>query len=1141
MVLHVSSSLNSTCAEIYNCSLDYYANHIPDQNNVTLLLDNGTHFLQNSIMLFEGHQNLTIIGSSGLLIGSEGLPISATEIQCIGRSGLVFMQVHNLNLCNISIINCGGNLVSFSAAAALLLINTFNATLSNIFVKNSIQYGMIGIDMLGSSYLSNCSFVSNVPYANRPGGNMLLSWPNYPDNTCKASNNYTLIHINNSIFAYGRSSGHKASGLHVDYQQSCKTTIIALTNTTFIENSGGSIAIFIEQDKQSQNILYFQLEKVVVMNGSATDDSIAGGMSFVIKGSSPSSQYHLEMKDSLFERNTNKHSLGSAGGLYIGISELVNLTAEISECSFINNTGQKGGAAKINLTNIATDNSQTGLNYTVVMISFTLCRFEQNDASKGGGIFISMYDLLASNFDAYLLDISNCILTHNAAVQGGSALFISNMLSSNQVLSVNMSGNIVEHNKIFDLVSPIFTSAEATIVFEAINVIISNSIFASNIGSGILADHSEIIFTNTVFFASNSAMRGGGLQLSDSQLYLLNGTYLIFENNLANEYGGALYIYERPMTSIQSQPVCFAVFKSSEYDYVKPQLVFKNNKAKYGGNAIYGPQELTSPCIFSSETAHNVIFNFQDASQLFVTSSSLTVAKEICMCDNNEPKCETQNVSIIALPGRAFNLQIATVNYKGEIVPSIVGVKIENEDFLSNSSSITGEFQRTQYQCMNLSYILLSYNPVENITMSILDYSAAHPINFLVHLLSCPVGFTILQEASPKCDCIPQLHQLGITCQIEDETFKTNGNVWIGTNAMSDMVNSSLHTTQNESDSVILFSSSCPFGYCIKGLKRITLDDPDAQCSSNRCGTLCGQCLPGLSISLGRPNCIECSNAYTALLVFVFGAAGLVLIAFLRLFNITISQGSPNPFMFYANVIHVNDTFFFSNRHADPLTAFVSWMNLDFGIESCFYDGMDALQKAFLQFVFPSYLLIVIGIIICVSRRSTRLTRLMGSNSVPVISTLLHLSFFKLFRATVAIFLYTKLHNENGEYLSVWRYDGNVDYHHSSRILLILLSSGVLIFFIIPYILIIVCTPVIIRRGYRICRVPFWRLMPIFDAYLAPYKYKNIARSWNGLTTLLYGILLITSTEVDSAINLLLIAVSGLVLMFLNGLCGGIY
>lgn len=61
MVLQVSSSLNSTCVENFHCSLDYYASHIPSQNNTIFLLDRGTHFLHTSIMLFEGRQNYQLL------------------------------------------------------------------------------------------------------------------------------------------------------------------------------------------------------------------------------------------------------------------------------------------------------------------------------------------------------------------------------------------------------------------------------------------------------------------------------------------------------------------------------------------------------------------------------------------------------------------------------------------------------------------------------------------------------------------------------------------------------------------------------------------------------------------------------------------------------------------------------------------------------------------------------------------------------------------------------------------------------------------------------------------------------------------------------------------------------------------------
>jgi hypothetical protein len=51
--------------------------------------------------------------------------------------------------------------------------------------------------------------------------------------------------------------------------------------------------------------------------------------------------------------------------------------------------------------------------------------------------------------------------------------------------------------------------------------------------------------------------------------------------------------------------------------------------------------------------------------------------------------------------------------------------------------------------------------------------------------------------------------------------------------------------------------------------------------------------------------------------------------------NLTISTGSINGLLFYANIIKLNQPVSFNGTSIPVLTQFISWINLDFGIETC--------------------------------------------------------------------------------------------------------------------------------------------------------------------------------------------------------------
>ena len=76
------------------------------------------------------------------------------------------------------------------------------------------------------------------------------------------------------------------------------------------------------------------------------------------------------------------------------------------------------------------------------------------------------------------------------------------------------------------------------------------------------------------------------------------------------------------------------------------------------------------------------------------------------------------------------------------------------------------------------------------------------------------------------------------------------------------------------------------------------------------------------------------------------------------------------------------------------LTIFIAWMNLDLGISTCFYNGLDSFSYIWLQFVFPSYLWILTGAILLDGKFSTRVMKLLGSNPVAVLSTITLMSYY---------------------------------------------------------------------------------------------------------------------------------------------------
>ena len=84
---------------------------------------------------------------------------------------------------------------------------------------------------------------------------------------------------------------------------------------------------------------------------------------------------------------------------------------------------------------------------------------------------------------------------------------------------------------------------------------------------------------------------------------------------------------------------------------------------------------------------------------------------------------------------------------------------------------------------------------------------------------------------------------------------------------------------------------------------------------------------------------------------------GLAFMALLLLSTgFTVKIGIINGIVFYASIVGVNQKIFFPTGRKNILGILISWIRLDLGIETCFYDGMDMYAKTWLQFIFPIYI-----------------------------------------------------------------------------------------------------------------------------------------------------------------------------------------
>ena len=220
----------------------------------------------------------------------------------------------------------------------------------------------------------------------------------------------------------------------------------------------------------------------------------------------------------------------------------------------------------------------------------------------------------------------------------------------------------------------------------------------------------------------------------------------------------------------------------------------------------------------------------------------------------------------------------------------------------------------------------------------------------------------------------------------------------------------------------------------------------------------------------------------------------------LFILNLTVTDGTVNTFILYVNIISINTPVFFPRiNHFTPTYTFISIANLDLGIQTCFYNGMDDYAKMWLQLAFPFYLIFIATLIIISSRYSTTIQRLTARRALPVLATLFLLSYTKILHivSNVLFFYSTITHLPSKHTTLVWSVDANIPLF-GVRFTILFIVCLILFLILVPFNVILLFTRTLSRFRY------VNKFKPLLDAYQGPYKDKFYY--WTGLQLLLRAV-----------------------------------
>ena len=1025
-------SLNDNCVECQPLMWFVNRTHTIPSNSTIIFLP-GEHNLNSNknqtIISFFNKDNLTLKG-----IGSTKKP--STVLCSGGQSGFLFRNSSNITVSNLRFQDCGANMTD-SFSSCVFFDYSYHVNMSLVFIRGCKGFGLFMNNVCGRITIKYSQFSKS------KDGNAVFRFKHCRE----ATPTYTPLYVYRSQFLDGESKTQNATGINLIILR--RNVTVWLRKLKLKNNRGrigGNVAIMFLDF--AQNTSSVAIEDCHIQEGYTR--SAGGGM---IMKFEKTWQSDLE--------NCSKQ-------------KSYKTVLKVTNTIFSGNTAEKAGGGVL-----VTYHERPGTGCTIRQVEFSKCNFTSNNAGRGGAIEISKHNIpiyMVHNAPQFSVTLKDCLIENNSIIPKGDQ---------------TEEEGIVE-------------------VFSVENFVISNSKFMNNNGTALMLASSGVQFQKETLFINNKAEYGGAIKLCDtSVMYFDNYTRVKFLSNTAHGAGGAIYAGNQ---CLRETPPCFFQISFNFSDTpptIKEMaddiLYFEGNQVGLAGHAIYGGSvdncftdtklrfnSTSNENFYNSQDLFKRIFHFSNRSEISLVTSD---PYGVCLCDitTNITNCTQRELSLAMHAGELFIVYVSAVGQTNGPVPSKILLDSSDKHFKVEKRNRGDEIYNVF--CHALELVILPENNVTDVTFKLgvlqdnavsesSTYYRIPKLTVNVEILPCPFLFELNETNS--CDCPKPLKNEQVRCDISTRTvIRPDYTKWIGC-----ILNT--NTTTNRCGSVSV-SSQCQKDRCSHNtvLNSTNLSEV---CVEGREGRICGKCKSKYSLSLGPLKCIPteeyCSTWRSLLLVLVFLLAGILLVCFISILNLTIAEGTINGLLFYANCIHANQELYYLSHGVNSFfRVFISWLNLDFGFQACFYSGMTAYQKIWLEFGFLFYIFLLGALIVCLSRTFIWFTRLTGRNMVPVLATITMIAYPKLVRNSIKVW-----HCHNDKYWSsdnstpwIWHSDETVDCFAWKHIILFVLSIllfGVAFLYTLC-LLFIQC----LQRGSSWC-VLRWvnKLRPFFDANTGPCR-----------------------------------------------------